>query len=297
MNMKSALKLAGLVSAAALLTPATLILGAAPMLTIRKTFGRLGFWLPLLSVAASFAVTGAWAAGLVLLVVTVLIGVYCEVESHGSTTFNSAVVGVLASVGAASLSVGGYLWRAKLSFLPMAHEAAENAIRQFSQVNQTFALTADDLLQQLPSVVLMSLFVTLWCALLWERPLRVLFRLELPIVDERLSAFRVPDIGLWLAILALAGALIKHGNTTLEVVAINVLNVMVVAYFFQGLAIVSHGFRLMKLGPGWRAVWYVLFVLYLNFIMSLLGFLDFWFDFRERMTRKPVQTGGGFLNR
>lgn len=295
MNTRDAIKLAGLVSASALLAPSTLLLGAAPMLAIRRAFGRAWFWLPLLAVAAGFFATQAVAAGVCLIVVAVLVGVYSEVEEHGSSMFNSGVVGVLASVGAAGIGVGAYLLHSKNGLQALAKGWADKAMEQFAAMNEGAPVAIEDLIQQLPSVVLIALFVTLWLALLWERPLRQLFRLAPP--DEagsvdRMTSFRVPDLGVWVLIAAVAGAFIKHGIPALEVASLNVFNVMVAIYFFQGMAVVAHAFNELKLGPGWRALWYVLLVVYLNFIVSLLGLVDFWLDFRDRMAKqkKPLQT-------
>jgi len=292
-NTKSAVKLAGLISASALLAPATLILGAAPMLAIRRAFGRAWFWLPLFAVAAGFFATKAVAAGVCMVIATILVGVYSEVEEHGLSIFNSAALGVLASVGAAAVGIGGYVLHTKNALQVLAHGWADKALEQFTAMNEGAPVTIEDLLQQAPSIVMIVLFITLWVALLWERPLRSLFRVAPKEVttNDRLLAFRVPDLGVWVMIASIAGAFIKHGVTALEVASLNVFNVMVAIYFFQGLAVVACAFRQMKLGPGWRALWFVLLVVYLNFIVSLLGLVDFWIDFRDRMAReKPVRT-------
>ncbi|MES2963110.1 MAG: hypothetical protein V4760_04410, partial [Bdellovibrionota bacterium] len=203
MNTKSAVKLASLVGASALLAPSTLILGAAPMLALRRAYGRVWFWLPLLAVAAGFFATQAVAAGVCLVVVTVLVGVYTEVEDHGSSLFNSAAVGVLAAVGAAAIGIGGYLLHSKAALQALAKSWADKAMQQFAAMNEGAPVTIQDLIQQLPSVVLIALFATLWLALLWERPLRLLFRLtetDGPVDEasnDRLISFRVPDLGVW----------------------------------------------------------------------------------------------------
>ncbi|MEK7355464.1 MAG: DUF2232 domain-containing protein, partial [Bdellovibrionota bacterium] len=270
----------------------TLILGAAPMLAIRRAYGRLWFWLPLLAVAATMLAAKAVAPGVCVVVFTVLVGVYAEVEEHGSSLFNAAAVGVLASVGAAAIGLGGYLLYSKNGLQALARELATKVVERIESLNEGALLATNDLVQQVPSFMLASLFVSIWIALLWESRWRRLFRIgEASLeTDERMIQFRVPDLGVWFLIAAFAGALIKHGNSTLEIVSLNVLNVMAATYFFQGLAVVAFSFRQMKLGPVMRMVWFVLLTLYLSFFVSLLGFVDFWLDFRERMARKPVQT-------
>lgn len=263
------------------------------MLAIRRAFGRAWFWLPLLAVAAGFFATKAVAAGVCVAVVAVLVGVFVEIEEHGLSLFNSAAVGVLASVGVTGIGIGAYSLHSKSAVQALAKSWADRAMEQFAAMNEGVPVAIEDLVQQLPSVALIALFMTLWLGLLWERPLRQMFRLA-PLdeaANDKLVSFRVPDMGVWILIASIAGAFIKHGISALEVASLNVFNVMVAIYFFQGLAVVAQAFRQMKLGPGWRALWYVLLVVYLNFIVSLLGLVDFWFDFRDRMARqKPVQT-------
>jgi hypothetical protein len=232
-----------------------------------------------------------------MIIATILVGVYSEVEEHGLSIFNSAALGVLASVGAAGVGIGGYVLHTKNALQVLAHGWADKALEQFTAMNEGAPVTIEDLLQQAPSIVMIVLFITLWVALLWERPLRSLFRVAPKEVtsNERLLAFRVPDLGVWVMIASIAGAFIKHGVAALEVASLNVFNVMVAIYFFQGLAVVASAFRQMKLGPGWRALWYVLLVVYLNFIVSLLGLVDFWIDFRDRMAREKTVRNDKFI--
>jgi hypothetical protein len=289
-NSRSALKLSSLLIAASLLTPTTVVFGSGPMLAIRRGFGRSLFWLPFLAVAGGFFAAGQVVAGVTLVVVTVLVGVFAEVEEHGSSLFSSAAMGVLASVGAAAIGVGGYLLHTKTGLQALVQMLAKRAVERLETMNEGAMLATHDLVQQTPSFVLVMLFVAVWFALIWEKRWRRLVRLADDQEEswDKLLAFRVPDVGVWILIAAIAGSFIKHERAMVEIVSLNVLNVM--AYFFQGLAVVGSAFRQMKLGPGWRMAWYVLLVLYLNFIVSLVGLVDFWLDFRVRMTAKPLRT-------
>jgi uncharacterized protein YybS (DUF2232 family) len=112
--------------------------------------------------------------------------------------------------------------------------------------------------------------------------------------SEELTLFRVPDPVLWFAMVAILGAFVKHGRPWLEVISLNALNVLAVLYFFQGLAVIASAFRVFKIGPFWQVLWYFVLVVQLFLMVSLLGFVDFWLEFRERLTRKPAETNKGF---
>jgi hypothetical protein len=90
------------------------------------------------------------------------------------------------------------------------------------------------------------------------------------------------------------GAFLKHGKEPLEIASVNALNVLIVLYFFQGLAVISNVFRSFKVAPFWQAIWYTLFVLQLFLMVSLLGFVDYWLEFRVRLARDTAETNRGF---
>jgi uncharacterized protein YybS (DUF2232 family) len=106
--------------------------------------------------------------------------------------------------------------------------------------------------------------------------------------------FRAPDACVWMMIVAILGAFLKHDFSEIKVVSTNLLNVLVVVYFFQGLAIVSYVFEALKVSPLWRGIWYLLILVQLFLMVSLVGFVDFWLEFRERLSRKSTQENKGF---
>ncbi|GEM_PF-2813944 len=71
-------------------------------------------------------------------------------------------------------------------------------------------------------------------------------------------------------------------NAYLEAVLLNILLVLAMVYFFQGLSIVFFYFR--RVSPMLRLLAYLVMILFLQVIgivIAIVGIFDFWFDFRK----------------
>jgi uncharacterized protein YybS (DUF2232 family) len=80
----------------------------------------------------------------------------------------------------------------------------------------------------------------------------------------------------------------------LEALSHNALNVLLVLYFFQGLGVVARFFQVIKLSSFWQGFWYIMIVFQLLLLVSVLGFIDFWIDFRERLVKKTTEVNKSF---
>jgi hypothetical protein len=80
-------------------------------------------------------------------------------------------------------------------------------------------------------------------------------------------------------------------STRANLLAINVFNVLVILFFLQGLAVVEQLFQLLRAGRILRWVSYCIVVLQLFLFVSVVGFVDYWLDFRKRFSKfKPAET-------
>jgi len=287
-----------LLALSVILTATTFVFGALPMRMARRLFGRWPFWAGFGAIAAVMFAAHAPMYALMVLALTVLTGVSEEVEDHGGSVFTAGFAGFLSSLGVATL--GGALWlhQSKLHLLEELRKGVTELINRMTEVNPNAVVNADAVLQQLPSVVMISLICALAIALIGEARMLRWFNPKLAeraLVDRaRLVSFRVPDVFIWLTIVSIFGAFFRHGQAWAEIASVNALNVLVFMFFFQGLAIVSHAFRVFKVSNFWRSLWYVVLVLQLFLIVSLDGFADFWLEFRQRLTRKPAATNKSF---
>lgn len=297
MNLRSYLKFGILLIAAVVLSMTTFVLGGIPMRVVRKVYGRLPFWAAFALVAALLALVGLPVYALLVFALAVVVGVYADVEEHGGSVFTAAFVGVLTAIGSAAFSGGLWLHQAKIHLLDEVKKLLAGFEPGAAMGNMGISINQETFIQQLPSMTVIGLIVALGLALIFER--RLLFWVGSP-KDEsiegasKFSTFRIPDVFVWLTIAAIFGAFFKHGNSLIEMISINSLNVLAVMFFFQGLMIVAQAFRVFKVAPFWRNLWYIVFVFQLFFLVSLIGFADFWIEFRERLTRKPATQNKSF---
>ena len=279
-----------LIMMAALLSPSTVILGALPMRVLRRSYGRLPYWAGMLATAAVISAAGVPFWGLILLALTVATGVYAEIEEQGGSAFLSGFGGILTAVGVSVLSVGAWVYTTGSHLLAEVRAQVAPMVASLTQVNTGApAITVDQVIQELPSGIVVALMVALAIALIGESKLRNALRLssERP-EGQPLKSFRVPDALVWAVILTVLGAFFKHGIGWLQISSQNVFQVLMAVYFFQGLAVVAHVFESFKVSPLWQGLWYLVLVLQLFLAVSLVGFADYWLEFRSRLTGKPA---------
>jgi hypothetical protein len=97
-------------------------------------------------------------------------------------------------------------------------------------------------------------------------------------------AFKIPDFFVWVTMVSFLLSFVDLKNEGLMTLGVNVFNVMVVLYFFQGLAIMEWMMNLFKMGFFMRLLTYLIVVGQLFFLLSAVGFIDFWVDFRQRFS-------------
>ena len=150
-------------------------------------------------------------------------------------------------------------------------------------------MTADNIISQLPSGVVVGFIITLAIAILIEKFARNLLVSKgfaaRPSYYSLLS-LELPDICVWITILGIAAGGIKMENAGFKTVGINILNVMMTLYFFQGLAVFYSFFRTFKIGAIWQVVWALIFVFQLFIFVAAVGFVDYWLDIRKRIYRR-----------
>ncbi|BCR05916.1 hypothetical protein DESUT3_29850 [Desulfuromonas versatilis] len=99
-------------------------------------------------------------------------------------------------------------------------------------------------------------------------------------------AWKAPDMLIWGLIAGGFG--VFFGAEPLQMVALNLLTVLLPVYFLHGLAILTFFFRKKGIAPGFRAVGYVMVTLLspLPLIVTGMGVFDLWADFRKPRIKK-----------
>jgi uncharacterized protein YybS (DUF2232 family) len=115
---------------------------------------------------------------------------------------------------------------------------------------------------------------------------RVANRLSTRLQVEPFSHYRNPDLLVW--VLIAAGFSLLIDQAVLSLVAVNLLVIAAVLYFFQGLAVIVHFFTIYEVPRFFRIVFYVLLVVqaYLVLAVAVLGLSDLWGNFRR--PRQPL---------
>ena len=142
-----------------------------------------------------------------------------------------------------------------------------------------------DVIQQvmvgmMPALVIGSALMAVWVSFLSAR---VLFRRwGLPVPDYGpLDHWKAPELLVWPVIAC--GALLLVPSLAAKTVGLNGLVVLMLVYFFQGMAIIAYFFRKKQIPRIARIVLYALIALQQVVMLAVVavGFFDTWFNFRK----------------
>jgi hypothetical protein len=172
----------------------------------------------------------------------------------------------------------------------LSHKSVEQFTAQVQQMNPAVKLDASVILQQVPSAIAIILILALGVGLIFER--RVFSWLNLPrekIASQlKLLEYRVPDFFIWVAMTAFLLTMVSFGGKAIGILAVNIVNVALVLYFFQGLAVLEVLLSSMRAGTFTRILMYIILIGQLVLILSIVGLIDYWLDFRTRIRRMKV---------
>ena len=261
-----------------------------PLVALRKLCGRSGLWSGALLIVSLMVLYNSGAAAALLLVLTFVVALYAELRLAHLPPSRAAVW----SLFSASVAVTGgvFVWLSTFGWGPveqlkkMVLEKGEEVAKMQPQLN----LSVELLWRQLPAAIAIVIIAALAIGLTFES--RVVNRLNHRVRDDetlRLYEFRNPDLLVWISIVAFLGTFLELGIPEIQTLSINVFYVLIFMYFLQGLAVVVTLFALMRVAAFWQWIWVGLFTLQLLPLVSLLGFSDYWLNFRERFIRKSSE--------
>ncbi len=156
--------------------------------------------------------------------------------------------------------------------------------KDFSELAQHMA---GKLLEIAPALMVMGAAILVWANLLLCNRMVVVGRRKEPGRWGDLTRWQAPESLVW--VLVGSGFAILIPWHVASVVAINVLLVMVLVYFFQGMSIVVFYFRKKGIPPFVRWLMYGLIAIQqiITVLVIALGLFDMWLDFR-RLRHKPA---------
>ena len=136
------------------------------------------------------------------------------------------------------------------------------------------------MLRILPAVVVVSTLFVVWSNILLARPLLRSKQLFCPDFGA-LNEWKAPEPLVWLVIFS--GVLLLVPYKGLRLLGVNGLIIMMMMYFFQGIAIVSFYFEKKQFPRMLRGILYGLIALWQPALLVVIatGFFDLWIDFRR----------------
>lgn len=274
---------------AVLMTALTYILGAPSLKVLRRRLGRGGYWtLTTLISVALYLLKAKMLAG-AFFSLSVLMGVFDEFEEMGFTFTVSAFFTLLIN---SLLCAGGFaLWVFYIGpkWSQTLLSTIEDSLKPVAELNPKLQFSYPDLMAQLPSAILIAWIIAIYLSILLEGRLLGASEEEakvIPSMRPQLATLRLPDVCVWVLIASLFGSFSGFAPSWLEVLSINVLNVSIVLFFFQGIAVVAKFFETLRMGPVWQTLFMVVIVIQLFLFVSVLGLLDYWLGFRARMQKR-----------
>ncbi|MBX3041181.1 MAG: DUF2232 domain-containing protein [Bdellovibrionaceae bacterium] len=275
---------------AVVLTALTGFLGSPFLRVMRQSQGPLRYWITGIILVLSFWFLGASALAVFLGSVWMTLGAYSEFEAKGFGWRTSGLISLILGTITGATGALSALRRAGI----MNWDQFVNLIRDLvtgllQQLNPGAKPDAALLAQQTPSVLIIFLVLALGTGLIFERRLFKWFNLPRERVASHLKLleFRLPDWMIWIALSGFALTVVDVGAKELAIFGANVVNVTAVLYFFQGLAVLEVILNVLKVSYLMRVLVYFLLVGQMFFLLSLVGLIDYWVDFRRRIRKKP----------
>jgi hypothetical protein len=266
-------------------------LGTPLLRVLRNVFGPWKYWLSgiLISTAMLVASPIFLILSFMILSLWVTVGVYQEFEERGRGSFWTACLSI--GLGSALLILGPHLWTQALglNLVENLKTSLEELARQSmgGKSLSEYGMSGEAIVGQIPSMLVVVQTASLAFALMLDRKFANLvgLRFEKIASQMRLLEFRVPDFMVWITMLSFLFSFIKMPQAWMSIAALNVFIVMMGLYFFQGLAVLELTFLVFRVGALARLLLYLFVVGQLFFLLSIVGVIDYWVDFRHKVKR------------
>jgi hypothetical protein len=272
-----------------------MFLGTPLLRVLRNVYGSSRYWISGLAICGGLIllVPEAMLFSLLLMSLWANIGLYQEFEERGQGHFWTAALSV--TVGTMILVLGSQAWAHSLgvNMLEVLLSSFTELMKQRGAADTT--VTADNFLTLMISTVVLIEMTSLAFALMLDVKAAKLVNLRFEKIASqmRLHEFRVPDIFIWIAMISFLLTIPGLGLVTGFAQAISLIVFLTVMgfYFFQGLAVMEVSFLVFRVGSLMRLLIYFIIVGQLFFLLSGVGFIDYWVNFRQRMRNWKLSTG------
>lgn len=214
------------------------------------------------------------------------LGLYSELEKKGITWKKSGTVSVLAGV---LFGVIAFLSITKWS---VDHELFKQAIDplmvSLKQVLPDENFETKAVVMFMPGLLASALISSLAVSFVFEAQIFKAFQIK----RERLASglkwleFRLPDMFIWLSLFSFLFSAVETPFKLIQVIAINFAVISIVSFFFQGISVFEFATRIFRFGRITKLLLYLLIITWALPVVTVLGFADYWVDFRRHLRKK-----------
>lgn len=214
------------------------------------------------------------------------LGLYSELEKKGITWKKSGALSVLAGVAFGAIS---FLAITKWS---VDHELFKQVIDplmvSLKQVLPEENFETKAVMMFMPGLLASALISALAVSLVFEAQIFQAFQIK----RERLASglkwleFRLPDMFIWVSLFSFLFSVVETPFHFLQVIAINLAVVSIISFFFQGISVFEFAMRIFRVGRITKLLLYLLIITWALPVITVLGFADYWVDFRRHMRKK-----------
>jgi len=289
---------------AVFLSVTTVVLAAIPLFLLRNSAGRGLYYIYGFGLCCLLAISQELSFVVPILSSLLLVGFFEEARRLTCSMFQAGLASLLIVTGILSFSLSIFIQFSGLDLKSFLVEKLNVLLSSLKEVQPDMMIEAEKILVQLPSAIVMIFMLTLWLGLVGSsfaarRYKTIANYTSQPNLDIMKSfdgaQFHLPGQLVWLTLPVLAMAFLDFQNQALNAVGNNLLNVIVVMYFFHGLSIIAFFFKEYEVGTFWRWFWYVILVIHMFLLVSSLGFADYWLDFRSKIRKYLAKTNKGSI--
>jgi hypothetical protein len=266
--------------------PLTFIFSGGALFVSRKYLGRGPFYLLLIFVFSMMIPNLAPQFWLGFLSMALMIGVFVEAKLQHSSDLKAGLISILSTCGLLSIGTGIWIQTKKIDVIATLKAEVNRYVETLS-IAAELDVDVDLLLAQLPSGIVGAMIIGLWVSMMMER--FIIRKKWAPksflsyggMKPESHYGFRLPEWTIWPVLASILFAFVELKVPALQEFGMNFFNVFIVIYLLQGLAVISSFFKDHQVGVFWQVAWYLLFI-QMYAVVSLIGFADYWFDFRKK---------------
>lgn len=276
-----------------------MFIGAPLLRVLRNQCGPKLFWSTGIVFALIVGFLGLVPMAFLLGSTWLVVGLYSELEEQGKAGFWSALSVVI--FGTILVIGGPILWARStgVDLTSVLSEGIQQFLNQLQSKNQStetsllsgMKIDAHFIISQMPSAMFILHLASLAFALMFDRKTATMFGLRFERIASqiRLLEFRAPDILIWITMISFLFSFLKIGSEAMTIVSMNLFNSLLGIYFFQGLAVLEVLLLVLRAGVFTRIIVYFVIVGQLFFLLSIVGIVDFWVDFRSRFRKKGIK--------